>query len=91
MVDFNLDVLKYQSCNLSRTYIDLLFSLGLLQVITKPTRCKPNSATLIDHVCTNHRYITSRSNMSISADVHPWGAISLLTAPPPTTGGVKSH
>jgi hypothetical protein len=29
-----------------------------------------------------HRYITSRSNMSISADVHPWGAISLLTAPP---------
>jgi hypothetical protein len=31
-----------------------------------------------------HRYITSRSNMSISADVHPWGDFSLLTAPPPT-------
>jgi hypothetical protein len=38
-----------------------------------------------------HRYITSRSNMSISADVHPWGDFSLLTAPPPTTSGVKSH
>jgi hypothetical protein len=38
-----------------------------------------------------HRYITSRSNMSISADVQPWGAISLLTAPPPTTSGVKSY
>jgi hypothetical protein len=49
MGDFNLDVLKYQSCNLSKTYIDLLFLLGLLQVITKPTRCKPNSASLIDH------------------------------------------
>jgi hypothetical protein len=53
MGDFNLDVLKYQNCNLSKTYIDLLFSLGLLQVVTKPTRCKPNSATLIDHVCTS--------------------------------------
>jgi hypothetical protein len=51
MGDFNLDVLKYQSCNMSKTFIDLLF--GLLQIITKPTRCKPNSATLIDHVCTN--------------------------------------
>jgi hypothetical protein len=39
----------------------------------------------------NHRYITSRSNMSISADVHPWGDFSLLTAPPPTTSGVKSY
>jgi hypothetical protein len=29
--------------------------------------------------------------MSISADVHPWGDISLLTAPPPTTSGVKSY
>jgi hypothetical protein len=37
------------------------------------------------------RYITSRSNMSMSADVHPWEAISLLTAPPPTTSGVKSY
>ena len=30
-------------------YIDLLFSYGLLQTITKPTRCTANSATLIDH------------------------------------------
>jgi hypothetical protein len=38
-----------------------------------------------------HRYITSRFKMSISADVHPLGDISLLTAPPPTTSGVKSY
>jgi hypothetical protein len=37
----------------------------------------------------NHRFITSRFNMS--ADVHPWSDFSLLTAPPPTTSGVKSH
>jgi hypothetical protein len=34
-------------------YVDLLFSFGLLQVITKPTRCTQNSATWIDHVITN--------------------------------------
>jgi hypothetical protein len=51
--DFNIDVLKYNSYNKASTYIDLLFSLGLIQVITKPTRCKPTSATLIDHVCTD--------------------------------------
>jgi hypothetical protein len=38
-----------------------------------------------------HRYNTSRFKMTISADVNPWGDISLLTAPPPTTSGVKSY
>jgi hypothetical protein len=34
-------------------YVDLLFSFGLLQVITRPTRCAQNSATLIDHAILN--------------------------------------
>jgi hypothetical protein len=34
-------------------YIDLLFSFGLLQIITKPTRISQHSATLIDHLITN--------------------------------------
>ena len=34
-------------------YIDLLFSFGCLQVITRPTRCTPTCATLIDHVISN--------------------------------------
>jgi hypothetical protein len=38
-----------------------------------------------------HRYLTSRFKMYISADFHPWGDISLLTAPPPITSGVKSY
>jgi endonuclease/exonuclease/phosphatase family metal-dependent hydrolase len=51
--DFNIDVLKYNSNPQVTEYVDLLFSFGLLQVITKPTRCTQNSATLIDHVITN--------------------------------------
>ena len=33
--------------------MDLLFYYGLLQVVTKPTRCTLHSATLIDHIITN--------------------------------------
>jgi hypothetical protein len=40
-----------QSCT---DYIDLLFSFGFIQLVVNPTRCTPNSATLIDHVITNY-------------------------------------
>ena len=48
--DINLDLLKYSKCNQVTSYVDLLFSLGLLQIITKPTRCTPRSATLIQNL-----------------------------------------
>ena len=51
--DFNLDCLKYGSNNFVNEYVDLLFSYGMLQVVTKPTRCTLLTATLIDHVITN--------------------------------------
>ena len=53
--DFNLDALKYNIINQVTEYIDLLFSYGFLQLIMKPTRCTPHSATLIDHVLTNSK------------------------------------
>ena len=53
MGDINLDLLKYSKCEKVTNFVDLLFSLGLLQIITKPTRCTQNSATLIDLIITN--------------------------------------
>ncbi len=47
--DVNIDVLKYESIPAVQDYVDLLFSLGFLQIITKPTRCANSAATLIDH------------------------------------------
>ena len=52
--DTNIDCLKYNSSPNSTEFVDLLFSNGLLQIVTKPTRCTPNSATIIDHIITNH-------------------------------------
>ena len=34
-------------------YIDFLFSYGFLQLVLKPTRCTPHSATVIDHILSN--------------------------------------
>ena len=51
--DTNLDVLKYGKCDFVTEFIDKLFSFGLLQIITKPTRCTPHSASIIDHIITN--------------------------------------
>ena len=47
--DLNIDVLKYNNCKSASEYVDLLFSFGLLQTVSKPTRCTFNTATLIDH------------------------------------------
>jgi hypothetical protein len=51
--DINIDLIKLKTCKIASEYIDLLFSLGLIQIVTKPTRCTPSSATLIDHIVTN--------------------------------------
>ena len=51
--DLNIDCLKYGLSNTVSDYVDVLFSHGLLQIVTKPTRVTLNSATLIDHITTN--------------------------------------
>ncbi len=51
--DLNLDALLYHENQRVQTYIDCLFSYGLLQLVCRPTRCNDNSATLIDHALTN--------------------------------------
>jgi len=51
--DFNIDVLQNSTCKTAASYIENLFSNGLLQIITKPTRVTANSATCIDHILSN--------------------------------------
>ena len=51
--DFNLDVLKYETCNNVSSYVDSLFAGGFIQALTKPTRCTASSASCIDHFLTN--------------------------------------
>ena len=50
MGDMNLDLLKYQTHNPTSDYIDIMMSHSFLPLITRPTRIKHSSATLIDHI-----------------------------------------
>ena len=64
--DINLDCLKYGTCAFVTDYVDLLFSHGMLQLITKPTRCTLTSATVIDHVITNSNCTSYASIILVS-------------------------
>ena len=48
-----VDLLKYGSDTNATHYVDTMFSLGLYQLIDKPTRITAYSATLIDNMFTN--------------------------------------
>jgi len=67
--DFNLDLIKLNKNKQVKEYVDLLFSFGFLQIVTRPTRLSSSSATLIDHIITNVShpvYETSILTASIS-------------------------
>ena len=51
--DFNIDLLKYENHELTRTFVDTLLSLGLFPLITKPTRNTDIGETLMDNIFTN--------------------------------------
>ena len=57
--DMNLDLLKYDSHTKTSDYLDLMVSQEMLPLITKPTRIKHSSATLIDHIFSNNQMATS--------------------------------
>ena len=54
MGDVNIDLSKYHSHQQTERYLDMIYSLDLLPVITKPTRITNHTATLIDLTYTNN-------------------------------------
>ena len=54
MGDFNIDLLKAQSCQYSKNFLLTLQSYALIPTIDKPTRIYNNSATLIDNIFVNN-------------------------------------
>lgn len=52
--DFNIDLLKAETCNFSHEFLLSLQSYHFFPTIDKPTRVHNNSATLIDNIFTNN-------------------------------------
>ena len=53
MGDFNIDLIKHDSDNISQEFADTFMSASFLPLITKPTRVAEQSATLIDNIFSN--------------------------------------
>ena len=47
--DFNIDLLKHETHNTTKEFLDTMYSLDLHPLIDKPTRITDNSTTLIDN------------------------------------------
>ena len=54
MGDMNIDLLKYHSHQQTERYLDMIYSLDLSPVITKPTRITNHTVTLIDLIYINN-------------------------------------
>ena len=54
MGDFNIDLLKSESCDYGNRFIEQLFTSSFVPFITKPTRITEHTATIIDNIFTNN-------------------------------------
>ena len=52
--DFNIDLLKSDSCDYTSRFIEQLFTSSFIPLITKPTRVTSHTATPIDNIYTNN-------------------------------------
>ena len=57
---FNIDLLKVNIHAKTNEFVNDVISQGFLPKITRPSRIKPHSATLIDHIYSNDNRPTSQ-------------------------------
>ena len=60
--DFNVDLLKYDTCSKHKEFLNTMTSFGFLPHILQPSRITESSATLIDNIME----ITSIKNPSVA-------------------------
>ena len=68
MGDFNIDLLKSETCDFSHNFLLSMQSYSFSPVIDKPTRVHNNSATLIDNILVN-RIDVKLSSGNIVSDI----------------------
>ena len=68
MGDFNIDLLKSETCDFSHNFLLSMQSYSFFPVIDKPTRIYNNSATLIDNILVN-RIDLKLSSGNIVSDI----------------------
>ncbi len=70
MGDFNIDLLKSESCDYANQFVEQLFTSSFFPLITKATRITHHTATLIDNIFTNNlENLNSSLNSIIYSDI----------------------
>ena len=70
MGDFNVDLLKSESCDFASRFLEQLLTSSYIPLILKATRIKQHTASLIDNIFTNDiEVIDSSSNKIIFSDI----------------------
>ena len=64
--DFNLDLIKYESANHVKNYVDTFYGFSYCSLINRPTRVSSHSATIIDHLWTNCTNLSSNSGILLT-------------------------
>ncbi|XDV33591.1 hypothetical protein PO909_003956 [Leuciscus waleckii] len=64
--DFNIDLLNPNKHKLTDEFIDLMFSMSLFPLITKPSRISSHCATLIDNIFTNRMDNSLKSGLLLN-------------------------
>ena len=65
-LDHNLDLMKHDSHNPTKEFIDINLDLNLIPTITKPTRITKTSATLLDNIIVGKLFHNFVANIAIS-------------------------
>ena len=70
MGDFNIDLLKSESCDYTKWFLEQLFTSSYIPLVLRPTRITEHTATLIDNIFTNDmETIESSLNGIIFSDI----------------------
>ena len=78
MGDMNIDLLQYENHQKTNEYLDNIFSLGCIPLITKPTRITSHSATIIGHIYTNKKQVAATSGILITDISDHFGIFSII-------------
>ena len=61
--DFNIDLMKYETHNGTKRFLDCMYGLGFYPLIDRPSRITTHSCTLIDNIFTNQINYSIRSGL----------------------------
>ena len=80
MGDFNIDMLKYETCSYTQTLLQTMQSFSMFPVVDKPTRVYGNSATLIDNIFINNPENNIGRGNTVSDTTDHFSQVCILTS-----------